>query len=403
MADISKLKIAGTSYNVKDTVARDNITSLSSLGKFLSLWNFTTGKPMSEGFLQSGATTYNYQTGDYFRVGTFDDAGTKLQPSGSSYTHDVASTTVYTELLNAADIFFYDGSNWVVQKANRIGGVWGSITGTLSSQTDLQTALNAKSVVSVAATGTATDSVKYITINGTEKKIGTDIIWGNVSGTLSNQTDLQTALDGKSNVTASDTGSTSEIANYITIDGLEYKVGGSSGGTSDFNALINRPKYDGVVMDGTTDIPKIEIDGDNKWIENDSNIIKHIGPDTTSVTKTLPNTAQTPAFGGSFTIPVLEYDNCGHIANATTTTVTIPTPTEFNDTKVENVLNNTAKYYVTGTETSVTNTGTQVFDSGIYATTTAGQLHADNFEAATTVKIGEWTITKTATNTITIS
>ena len=48
---------------------------------------------------------------------------------------------------------------------------WGEITGTLSNQTDLQNALNAKSIVSVSDTGTATDEVQYITINGVEKKL----------------------------------------------------------------------------------------------------------------------------------------------------------------------------------------------------------------------------------------
>lgn len=31
--------------------------------------------------------------------------------------------------------------------------------------------------------------------------------------------------------------------------------GGGSGGTSDFNDLTNRPKYNGTTMSGTTDIP----------------------------------------------------------------------------------------------------------------------------------------------------
>lgn len=53
------------------------------------------------------------------------------------------------------------------------------------------------------------------------------------------------------------------------------------------------------------------------------------------------------------------------------------------DTHVTNTLNNTAKAYLTGTTTATTNTGTQVFDNGIYTTTTAGQLNA------TTYKINE--------------
>lgn len=44
------------------------------------------------------------------------------------------------------------------------------------------------------------------------------------------------------------------------------------------------------------------------------------------------------------------------------------------DTKVTNTLNNSAKAYVTGTTSASTNTGTQVFDSGVFLETSAGGL-----------------------------
>ena len=44
------------------------------------------------------------------------------------------------------------------------------------------------------------------------------------------------------------------------------------------------------------------------------------------------------------------------------------------DTKVTNILNNAAKAYVTGTTSASTNTGTQVFDSGVFLETFAGGL-----------------------------
>lgn len=55
----------------------------------------------------------------------------------------------------------------------------------------------------------------------------------------------------------------------------------------------------------------------------------------------------------------------------------VPTNT---DTKVTNTLNATAKAYVTGTTSSSTNTGTQVFDTGVYLDTTAGMLTATTFK-----------------------
>ena len=49
------------------------------------------------------------------------------------------------------------------------------------------------------------------------------------------------------------------------------------------------------------------------------------------------------------------------------------------DTKVTNTLATTTKAYVTGTTSATTNTGTQVFDTGVYLDTTAGKLVATTF------------------------
>ena len=107
----------------------------------------------------------------------------------------------------------YDGTNW-----NPVGendrAVWWNITGTLSNQTDLQNALDAKQDKFFTKSATApsnpsewdqwyddTNNVMKF-YDGTEwKKIDTDTDvnaqWWNITGTLSNQTDLQTALDNK--------------------------------------------------------------------------------------------------------------------------------------------------------------------------------------------------------------
>lgn len=53
-----------------------------------------------------------------------------------------------------------------------------------------------------------------------------------------------------------------------------------------------------------------------------------------------------------------------------------------NDTKVTNTLNTTTKAYITGTTSPTTNTGTQIFDTGIYLDTTAGMLTANTFNGS---------------------
>ena len=52
------------------------------------------------------------------------------------------------------------------------------------------------------------------------------------------------------------------------------------------------------------------------------------------------------------------------------------------DTKVTNTLATTTKAYITGTTSASTNTGTQVFDTGVYLDTTAGMLTATTFKGA---------------------
>lgn len=79
---------------------------------------------------------------------------------------------------------------------------WGDITGTLSAQTDLQSALNAKlaNITGLVTAGT------NITVTGSGTSVSPFVIsapggagatWGTITGTLSSQTDLQSALNLK--------------------------------------------------------------------------------------------------------------------------------------------------------------------------------------------------------------
>jgi hypothetical protein len=114
------------------------------------------------------------------------------------------------------------------------GGTWGSITGTLSSQTDLNNALNAKApLASPALTGTPTAPTVATSDNSTSiattawvKAQGYggagSAAWGSITGTLANQTDLNTALAGKSDTShthafSSLTGITTTISDFNTI------------------------------------------------------------------------------------------------------------------------------------------------------------------------------------------
>ena len=57
------------------------------------------------------------------------------------------------------------------------------------------------------------------------------------------------------------------------------------------------------------------------------------------------------------------------------------------DTKVTNTLASATKAYITGTTSSNSNTGTQVFDAGVYLDTTPGILVAKAFKTSSGIEI----------------
>ena len=78
-----------------------------------------------------------------------------------------------------------------------------------------------------------------------------------------------------------------------------------------------------------------------------------------------------PSFTGTPTAP-----NPAADANSNQIATTQWVQGHLNDTKVTNTVANTTKYYITGTTVSTTSTDSQVFDTGVYATSTEGELSA---------------------------
>lgn len=89
----------------------------------------------------------------------------------------------------------------------------------------------------------------------------------------------------------------------------------------------------------------------------------------------LPTFTKTPESGK---VLVSSDVNGGISSSSYTIASNVPSNAVFTDTKVTNTLNNSAKAYITGTTSSSTNTGTQVFDSGVYLGTEAGSLYANS-------------------------
>lgn len=124
-------------------------------------------------------------TGDTGPQGPKGDTGTGVPPAG--LTNQVLKKNSNTD---------YD-FKWEYETQSST--TWGQIVGTLSDQIDLNAALNGKQATLISGTSIKTLNNESllgsgnISINGAE--------WGNITGTLTNQTDLNTALGLKADGT----------------------------------------------------------------------------------------------------------------------------------------------------------------------------------------------------------
>lgn len=177
-----------------------------------------SGNDYAAHWIDIPVTSVNGNTGDV----VLDAIDVGADPTGSAaqalqdandYT-DTAINGVDTGVLSVVagtnvTVDNTDPKNPVVSSTGGISSVeWGDITGTLSSQTDLQNALNAKentfskgSLIAgsnVSLTGTLTNRLVGagdITVNALVESVE----WGNIDGDISDQADLQAALSAKAN------------------------------------------------------------------------------------------------------------------------------------------------------------------------------------------------------------
>lgn len=104
----------------KLTELHNRVENLSGIGKFLAIWSCTTGYPTST----PPEVPYTYHTGDYYRVGTVATSSSQhnYRPTGSSFT-GATSSVMETETVAVGDIYFYDGTSWLLQKSGSEGTV----------------------------------------------------------------------------------------------------------------------------------------------------------------------------------------------------------------------------------------------------------------------------------------
>lgn len=153
------------------------IADMMGLGKFLSLWNSTTGQPISFPL----ATPYAYTTWDYFIIEVVSSANPPVnyKPTGSSYT-GTASSVTESEEVEIWDVYVYDWTTWLLQSNHGKTVTFANIAGQPSDNTNLASALNAKQDTLTAGTNITinsnTISAKWLTILSYWSSTWTDFI-----------------------------------------------------------------------------------------------------------------------------------------------------------------------------------------------------------------------------------
>ena len=130
-------------YRIQETQSgyaweRIDVQPGGSRGRFLSLWDCTTGLAETN----PPISPYEYKTGDYFVVGVV--GATNYRPDGTAYVVGVPSATVETAEVAVDDTYFFDGTTWKLQSNSNKTVSFSGIAGSPYDNTALSNALNGK-------------------------------------------------------------------------------------------------------------------------------------------------------------------------------------------------------------------------------------------------------------------
>lgn len=152
---------------------------------------------------------------------TIDNTNT-ISAENTEYTAGANIQISPSNVISATDTKYTAGTGINISSNNVISATggggssakWGNISGTLADQTDLQQALTGLEALATYTAGTGISIDENHVISNTQ----TSAEWGNISGTLSDQLDLQAALDKKIS------SENDSIKNIIEVTYAEYKA-----------------------------------------------------------------------------------------------------------------------------------------------------------------------------------
>ena len=215
-------------------------------------------------------------------------------------------------------------------------------------------------------------------------------------------TRVKSALDGKANASHGNHVPKTETANnakFLRNDNTWQTVTPVNIGAADrshsHGSYVNQNAFTNIKVGETT----VAADSPTDTLTLTAGANVTLTPDATNDTVTIAakNTVYThPTTSGNKHIP--SGGSSGQILRWSADGTAAWGSDNNTDTKVTNTLNTTAKAYVTGTTSATTNTGTQIFDTGVYLDTTAGKLVASTFSGALSGNASSATKLQTARN-----
>lgn len=453
MPDVTQIKVKEIIYDIKDAIARlRSIPSGGTAGQFLkknsntsydASWaditipEYTDATSTSSGLMSANdkikldgfSTASNYYTKSQIDFSLSTKAnlaspaftGTPTAPTATDGTNNtqIATTQFVHNAFKANDAMVfkgtigssgatvsslpathYQGWTYKVITTSTYAGQICEIGDMIICVTDGTSASDAhwtvvQSNVDGAVIGPSSATDTHVAIfNGTSGKIIKDSGFTIGKSVPSNAVFTDTTYTNGNGVVLSGTTFSANFPSSGTPAALGTASNGSANTVARSDHVHAKPSYGNINTNGAITSTTTIANGDKIVIVDSSDSSKLTGTsitfDGSTATKALTQKGTWETFN-NYSLPTASADTKGGIKIGSNLSMNGEV-LSASDTKVTNTLDNTTKYYITGTSNNSTNTGTQIFDSGIYSTTTSGQLNATTYKVNEQVTL-QWNST----------